>query len=547
MDNYDIAEKFSLLAKLIDIHGDDSFKSKNYANAAYNLERVEGNVAEMDLGDISALRGVGKSSAAKIIQLIETGTFDALEEYMQKTPAGIFELMKIKGIGPKKINTIYKQLEIETPGELLYACNENRLTLYKGFGAKTQQNIIEALGFYFSNTGQYLFAQVDVLLPAINERLENAECEFFATSDFATQDNIIKNLAWAVDAEIEDLNSIAEEEEEIIINEDGSYTLQTKEGPDFNFYLSSQPIKTAFEKSCSEDFLNSIIAKYGAIPNAENEEEIFDKLGLPFIPSYHRYTEDAIEYYKAGKQETCIGLKDIKGMIHNHSTYSDGVHSLEKMLLACVEKGYEYLVISDHSQAASYAGGLQPYRIKEQHAEINLLNEKYPNFKIFKSIECDILIDGALDYNDEILASFDMVIASVHSGLRMTEEKAMQRLLKAVSNPFTTMLGHCTGRLLLSRPGYPIAYDALFEACAKNNVTIELNAHPRRLDMDYTLIPKALSYGLNISINPDAHEVDGFDNVYYGSVSARKGFLPKAKNISSMGLADFETWLGSLK
>ena len=541
MDNYDIAEKFSLLSKLIDIHGDDSFKSKNYANAAYNLERVGDNIAEMDIAAISALRGVGKNTAAKIMQLISTGSFEALDEYVAKTPLGIFELMKIKGIGPKKINTIYKQLDIETPGELLYACNENRLTLYKGFGAKTQQNIKEALEFYFSNAGQFLYAEVHKIMPAIQAKLNATGFNFIPTGDYIGQDNIIKKLEWVVDAEINDLKKLEDVGNILITNNDSCITLKTETGPDFNFYICTKPIVEAFKKTCGESFLNAL----GNVPDAAGEAEIFDKLNLPFIPAYHRYTSSALTYYKTGKQAECIDTQNIKGMIHNHSTYSDGVHSLEKMVQACIEKKYEYLVISDHSQAASYAGGLQPEKIKLQHAEIDVLNAKYPNFKIFKSIECDIMVDGTLDYNDEILSSFDMVVSSVHSSLRMTEEKAMQRLLAAVNNPFTTMLGHCTGRLLLSRPGYPVVYDTLFEACAKNNVVMELNAHPRRLDMDYTLIQKALEYGLHISINPDAHDVDGFDNVYYGSISARKGFLPTTKNISSMGLEAFENWLKS--
>jgi DNA polymerase (family 10) len=242
-----------------------------------------------------------------------------------------------------------------------------------------------------------------------------------------------------------------------------------------------------------------------------------------------------------------IQPEHIKGIIHSHSNWSDGSNTLEEMVEGCIARGLEYLVMSDHSKTASYAGGLSEEKIREQHLKIDELNERYAPFKIFKSIESDILGDGSLDYSDEVLASFDLVIASVHSNLKMSQEKAMMRLTNAINNPYTTILGHMTGRLLLSRNGYPVDHNALIELCAQNDVVIELNAHPRRLDIDWEWIPKAVEKGVLISINPDAHAVEGFDDCKYGVLAAQKGGLTPQWNLSSMGLTDFQNYIDQRK
>jgi DNA polymerase (family 10) len=236
---------------------------------------------------------------------------------------------------------------------------------------------------------------------------------------------------------------------------------------------------------------------------------------------------------------------DVRAVIHSHSTWSDGSNTLEEMADACIQKGFEYLVISDHSKSAFYANGLKEDRIKEQHAQIEELNKKLAPFTIFKSIECDILNDGSLDYSNDILSTFDLVIASVHSNLKMSEEKAMGRLLRAIENPYTTILGHLTGRLLLSRPGYPVDHKRIIDACVKNKVVIELNAHPRRLDMDWRWIAYALDQGAMISIDPDAHSIEGYDVIRYGVLAAQKAGVTKADNLSSLGLEEFKSWLAS--
>jgi DNA polymerase (family 10) len=295
-----------------------------------------------------------------------------------------------------------------------------------------------------------------------------------------------------------------------------------------------------FETSCSEAFLNEWTTAFGT-PAAATEADIFSKAGIYVIPPARR--EDPAVIHQP--EVSLIQTGDIRGIIHAHSQWSDGTHSLEDMARACKEQGFEYLVISDHSKSAFYANGLNEERIMAQHRQIGELNAALAPFRIFKSIECDILNDGSLDYSDDILDSFDLVIASVHSNLKMTEDKAMARLIRAIEHPATTILGHMTGRLLLSRKGYPVDHDKIIDACKANQVVIELNAHPRRLDIDWRFIQKALDKGVLISIDPDAHAIEGFADIKYGVLAAQKGGLVRERNLSSFSLKELEQYLSA--
>jgi DNA polymerase (family 10) len=274
-----------------------------------------------------------------------------------------------------------------------------------------------------------------------------------------------------------------------------------------------------------------------------DEQAIFQEAGVQYIPPYLRESINIISKAKAHKISDVVQTSDIKGLIHAHSNWSDGGYTIEEMAKELIATGFEYLVISDHSKAAYYANGLSEQRIREQHRYIDELNEKLAPFKIFKSIECDILNDGALDYENKILSMFDLVITSVHSNLDMDEEKAMKRLLGAITNPYTTIMGHMTGRLLLRRKGYPIDHKTIIDACAENHVVIEINASPSRLDMDWRWIDYAMEKGVILSIDPDAHTTEEFPNIKYGVLVAQKGGLTKERNLSSYSLKEFEAFL----
>jgi len=274
-----------------------------------------------------------------------------------------------------------------------------------------------------------------------------------------------------------------------------------------------------------------------------SEDEIFLDAGTDFIPPYLREKETIITKAKQNLIPAIIQPNEITAIIHSHSKWSDGVNTIEEMAITAKQKSLQFLVLSDHSKSAFYANGLTEERILAQHEEINELNKKLAPFKIFKSIESDILNDGNLDYSNEVLNSFDIVIASVHSNLKMKEDKAMMRLVKAIENPYTSILGHLTGRLLLSRNGYPVDHKKIIAACAANNVVIELNAHPKRLDIDWRWIDSCLEKNVLISIDPDAHSIHGFNDTRYGVLAAQKAAVTRTQNLSSFSLRDFEAFL----
>lgn len=557
MENYQIADSFSLLAKIMDIHGENSFKTKTYSNAAFQLEKVTDPIDGMNAATIAALKGVGDSTAKKIIELLETGKLSLLEDYILKTPPGVLEMLSIKGIGPKKINTIWKEMELESVGELLYACNENRLTLYKGFGEKTQENVRSSIEYYLSQQGFFLYQQSETFANGIMQLLKNSfpTSATHFTGDYARHSETLETIEFVTDILQEEIKQLLDEQPGLhfTLEEQGEILYRIENGPKIKLYSCSNDkvAQTLFTTSASKSFIESFNQQYPETDfstiGTDNDEKLFEQIGIQYIPHYLREDAAIIDIAKQAAIPNPIKTTDIKGIIHSHSTWSDGTHTLLQMATAAKAQGLEYLAISDHSRSAGYANGLTAERIAQQHLEIDNLNKELAPFKIFKSIESDILIDGSLDYPSDVLASFDLVIASVHSVLKMSEERAMARLLKAIENPYTTILGHMTGRLLLSRSGYPLDHYKIIDACAANNVVIELNAHPRRLDMDWRWIPYALSKNVLISIDPDAHSVEGFKDIKYGVLAAQKGMLTPSSNLSSFGLNELEAYLATKK
>ncbi len=366
---------------------------------------------------------------------------------------------------------------------------------------------------------------------------------FDITGEFKRQLEVITRLEWVTTISkellIRYLESIAFE-----LTDDGGDVIRFRgsEGITIEFHLTDESsfFPQLVRTSSSLAFNEALAAVPAGKETVISEEAYFIERKLPFIPAYLREFATALSLPAVPKPVT---RQDILGLVHCHSNWSDGSHTIEELADACITSNLEYLVLSDHSKSAFYANGLNETRILEQHQHIDTLNKKLAPFRIFKSIECDILNDGSLDYPDHVLESFDLVITSIHANLKMTEEKAMTRLLGAIKNPFTTILGHMTGRLLLSRNGYPVDYKTIIDACAAHHVVIELNAHPRRLDMDWRWIGYALEKGVLISIDPDAHYITGFDDLRYGVLSAQKAGVTKAHNLSSYSLAEFEQYL----
>lgn len=534
MENKIIASKFKLLSQLMELHGENPFKIKAISNAAFKLNKLSFSITSKSEKDLSEESGIGKGTATKVWELIHTGSIQELESLLAKTPEGILEMLTIKGIGPKKIAIIWRTLEIETLGELYYACNENRLIEAKGFGLKTQEEIKKAIEFNMASEGFFLYAQVEKIAQPLFKRVKeylSSTTKLSFAGAFRRKVEVLTALDFVTTALSSDLQTAIEkiggisiferqEEQLLCVHETGlpiKFTLSDAE----KFYYQLLLI------TGSESHLALLKTTLQApIPVLNSEEAIYQSANLDYIEPELREGIDEIEKAKQYQLPKLIDFQDIKGSLHNHSTWSDGVHTLEEMALHCKnELQLQYLGICDHSRSAVYAGGLKEEEVQMQWKEIDLLNQKLTPFKIFKGIESDILSDGALDYPEEVLQGFDFVVASIHSNLKMDQDRATARLIKAIENPHTTILGHPTGRLLLSRKGYLIDFKKVIDACAANNVVIEINANPLRLDLDWRWHRYALSKGVLLSVNPDAHRIEGFDDMRYGVLIGRKGGL----------------------
>ncbi|MGN7990172.1 helix-hairpin-helix domain-containing protein [Pedobacter sp. 22226] len=557
MENKTIARTLRLLSQLMELHEENPFKIKSVANAYFKVDKLPFALKDKPLDELDKIEGIGKGLASKIVELLQTGELQELKEILDRTPEGVVEMLAIKGIGPKKIFIIWRTLGIESIGELYYACNENRLIEAKGFGFKTQEEIKNAIEFKLAANGRFLYAQVEgfakILFTQLSEWTANIDSS--AILGFAGQYRraceIIDELEIVIGTEnIETLKQNLPAFEPLsLIEAENSFICTTEAGFRIKIYVveKSAFYLQWFKLTGNTEHVEKVLTSAGDGPFA-SEEEIYTKAGLAFIEPELREDFDEIELAKANKLPTLIQYEDLKGSLHNHSTWSDGVHTLEQMAVYCKENlNLQYLGICDHSKTAVYAKGLNEQRVFGQHQEIDELNKKLAPFKIFKGIESDILSDGSLDYADDILKTFDFVVASVHSNLRMDEAKATARLLKAIENPYTTILGHPTGRLLLSRAGYPIDYKKIIDACAANKVVIEINANPLRLDLDWRWHRYALEKGVLLSVNPDAHRTEGFHDMHYGILVARKGGLSAGKCLNAFSLEEITAYFNSKK
>jgi DNA polymerase (family 10) len=565
MSNEKISDIFKLLGQLLELHEANPFKIKAYTSAIYQIDKLAETLNEKTSHEIERM-GFSNNIANKIIELCQTQTLPELDELLAKTPNTLLEILKIKGLGAKKVQVLWKELQIETIEQLAEACHNNLVAQVKGFGEKTQTNILAEISFVLGNAKKLRYDKAEKIVHILIDELQKANLcsQIEVVGEYRRALEVVETLqfvlAMADMTSIETLrnyiNTIAEISE--IPQNSGVFVwrgvILPKQTPlEFHFVSTDTFVTKTFLFSAAQTHLTTTLAngknllQIAQSKNFATEEEIYQAANLQYVPVEMR--EGLGEIAKAQKNNlpNLLIYKDLQGAIHNHSTYSDGKNTLEEMLLACKAMNLQYFGISDHSQTAVYANGLSPIRIQEQHAEIDELNRKYAPFKILKGIESDILGDGSLDYSEEVLKTFDYVVASVHSNLKMDKETATQRLLTAIANPYTTILGHPTGRLLLKREGYPLDYQAIIEACAKNKVVIEINASPHRLDLDWRWIQYALECGVLLSINPDAHNTESLAYMHYGVLMGRKGGLSKQKTLNCMRLEEIEQFLAERK
>lgn len=559
--NEEIVEIFELTTKLLELHGENEFKIRNYQNAAFNLDKTTVDLLTAPVEELSMIPGVVKSMATKIEEIRTTGSLKDLQDLLVLTPEGILEMFRIKGIGPKKIRTIWKELGITDTQQLLLACENGDIAKLKGFGEKTQETIHTNLLFLQSNSSKLRMDAAMVLAEVLFDALEK-KYPVEITGEVRRKLEIVELIQLVVSsehpAEVQSfLNTL-----EFLTPEEKASTpfiwrgrfLERTISVEVRISKPQQFVNQVFIHSSDEKHLIQPLGTTTLLKTAlqephDSEEAIYAKLGMPYLSAELRNGE--LEFDPAFQSKKLITWDALKGTVHNHSTWSDGKHTLEQMARAAADLGLEYLGIADHSKSATYANGLSEERVYQQHQQVDELNAQFKqeglNFKIFKGIESDILGDGSLDYSSEVLKTFDFVVASVHSNLKMTEERAMQRLITAIENSFTTIIGHPTGRLLLSRPGYPVDHQKLIDACAANGVILELNASPYRLDVDWRWIPYALEKGVVVSINPDAHHIEGYLDMHYGVAVARKGGLTQEMTFNALSREAVEAYFTKRK
>ena len=539
----------------MELHGENAFKAKSYNSAAQIID----NAVNFDLNNISAeqletIEGIGKKVASVIVEISTTGSFSELDNLIAQTPQGVIEMLGLSGLGTKKIAVLWRELKIESLDSLLEACKNGTVAQQKGFGEKTQEKVKAIVEFTLSNQGKKLYAEVEEIVAATEKKLQQlfSDRKVSISGQMRRACQIVDKVEFLIsgDIDFDKVNqlthiihdkktsspfcwrgTLADVETEIKFINEKNFTSQL-------FIDSSSEEHLAFEKD-GKTLLN--IASKSTF---NSEEEIYKSIELPNINPVFREGGWELE---SESFDNIIQFKDIKGCLHNHSVYSDGKNTILEMAEQCQEMGYEYFGISDHSKSAFYANGLYEDRIVQQHKEIDALNAQLNDFKIFKSIESDILNDGNLDYSDDVLSTFDFIVASVHSNLNMDINKATNRLIKAIENPYTTMLGHPTGRLLLRREAYPINHKKIIDACAENKVIIEINANPWRLDIDWTWIQYCMEKGVMLSINPDAHVTTGIYDMYYGTLVAQKGGLTKEMCFNARSKEEIEKYFTDIK
>ncbi|QXD15294.1 DNA polymerase/3'-5' exonuclease PolX [Rhodocaloribacter litoris] len=562
MTNKAVARLFHETAALLELTGGNPFRARAYRQAARVLERLDEPLAErLAARGLTDLPGIGEGLEAQVREILARGSFELRDTLRSAVPAGLLEVLQVQGLGPKKVRVLWQQLGITSLDALEHAAETGRLASLAGFGPRTQETVLEQIRRLRAYGARMRLDEASARLEAIAEAAGalphvrtvavagevRRGLETVGQADLVVGADSEADLAPVLDGLVEAIEQLPDRPAgEVLLH--GRLGTGGEGLPFRARIVPPDRFGTAlWEATGSHAHCTAFIARYGPPAPQAREEEVYAAAGLPFIPPELREGRGEIEAAATGTLPELITVRDLRGTLHNHSTYSDGTHPLARMAEAAFEMGYEYFGICDHSRSLKVAHGLSIDDVRRQHEEIDRLNRAYAGrarpFRIFKGIESDILPDGALDYPDDVLASFDLVVASIHTGLNMTRDEATRRLLTAIENPFTTILGHPTGRLLLSREGYPIDHEAILAACARHGVAIELNANPRRLDLDWRWVRTAVERGVMIAINPDAHAVEQLELVRWGVAVARKGWLTPAHCLNALPLDAFTRWL----
>ncbi|MGZ3622273.1 MAG: DNA polymerase/3'-5' exonuclease PolX [Ktedonobacteraceae bacterium] len=570
MDKNQVANLLDEIASLLELkEGSNPFEVRAYQNASRAVNGLDGDIEQLTReGKLKGVPGLGSTIIKRIEEAVDTGHIALYDELVETTPPVKLEMMRIPGVGPKKINAIYNQLHVNSIPDLVRACEENKVAALPGFGKKTQDKIVQGIAFLAQHAGRFLYpvaeeeaSHIYTVLKELPEivRLQVAgslrrrretigDIDLVASvADSASEDARSKIMnVFTSQPSVQAIAGKGETKSSVVLSSGINMDLRVVNDSQFPYALhhftGSKEHHIPLRRRALS--MNMTINDYGLFKGKEphlelvpckDETDIYAALGMAYIEPELREDMGEIEAAVNGTLPALVQQSDLKGVLHVHSTWSDGQNTIREMAEACIARGLTYLGLTDHSKTAAYAGGLNEEGLRRQHEEIDQLNKEFAGrLRILKGIECDILRDGSMDFADDILATLDFVVASIHSLFNLSPEEQTQRMLRAISNPYVDIIGHPTGRILLGREGYELDIEAVIDAAAEHGVCIEINAHPSRLDLDWRYLHRARDKGIKIPIDPDAHIISGLDDMRFGVGIARKGWLRASDVLNTM-------------
>ncbi len=574
MDKNEIVSLLEKIANLLALKEDISvYEVRAYENAARALNGLSGDIQQLLAENrLKGVSGLGTTLIKRIEEAAQTGHIAFYDELVANTPQVKLDMLRIAGLGPKRINTLYDQLQVNSIAELEQACKDDRVAHLPGFGKKTQDKIVQGIAFLQQHADRFLFSvaeeEAERIRSALAQRPEIIRLQ--VAGSLRRRRETVKDIDMVVSVAddtssevrralmdyftsqpaVKAITGKGETKSSVILSSGIALDLRVVGDSQFpntlHHFTGSREHHIPLRRRALS--MNMTINDYGLskIENGQEqlipcttEADIYAALGMDYIEPELREDMGEIDAAAQHTLPVLVQYSDLRGVLHAHSTWSDGKNTIREMAEACIAHGYTYLGITDHSKVAAYAGGLDEDALKRQGEEIDKLNAEFAGrFHILKGTECDILRDGTLDFPDDALASLDFVVASIHSNFTLTREEQTQRMLRAIENPYVDIVGHPTGRILLGRPGYDLDIEAVIDAAARHGVCIEINAHPSRLDLDWRWLRKARDKGIKIPIDPDAHVLAGIDDMRYGIGVARKGWLRAADVLNTL---DYET------
>ncbi len=552
MRNQEVSKIFNDIADILEIKGDNPFRIRAYRRAAQNIDGIAKDISDMPVDDLHKIPGIGADLASKIHEYVQTGRMEFYEELKREVPSGLVDLLSIPGLGPKTVKLLFDKLLIRDIADLEIHAREGRLKGLPGIQAKTEENILKGIAMIKRYTGRFPIGRMRPIAEEIMDRLRKGASvnELTVAGSLRRWKETIKDidiLATSEDPQsvmnvfvslpqVKEVLMNGPTKSSVIMNEGIQVDLRVVSEDSFGaalaYFTGSKEHNIRLREMAVRKGLK--INEYGIFDvTTENklggklEADIYKILGMPFIAPELREDTGEIEAALDGRLPELIEMKDIKGDLHVHSNDSDGSHDIQELIEAARSRGYRYIAITDHSKGLAVAHGLSIERVLEQNKKIRDINKTLKGFKLLSGTEMDIRGDGTLDYPDDVLKQLDIVIASIHSGFRQPKEQMTKRLISAMRNPYVSVIAHPTGRLIGERDAYEVDMEEVLKTAKETGTSIEINAHPLRLDLNDIYVRKAKGIGVSFAINTDAHVNHHFDFMEYGAGTARRGWLEK--------------------